>query len=195
MHFARLQGKMSGHPNSYDDRARSGWRFWVLSVPTGPIIHWILLSTVPFYSKGTSPFDLIMLIETGSSGLVVYHYLPWLVFCCCIGAIVAWLRNAPVSTCMRWLAAPGFGLLCALFISFLPHASSFIRDLPLSYIMLGNLLKNYGANLLPFMVFLLIDRFSLRRDERGCRWMAVLSVALLVSYAMTYALVYPHVDN
>jgi len=186
---------MSGQPDAYEDRARSGWRFWALSVAAGPIIHWLLSITAPFHSKGTSPFDLIMLFQTGSSGLVVYHFLPWIVLCCCIGAIAAWHRNAPVSTCLRWLAAPGFGLLCALVLSLLANVSSIMLALPVSYKMLGNLLKNYGAIFLPFVVFLLSDRFSLRRNVRGGRWMAVLSVALLVSYATTYARVYPHVDN
>ena len=154
------------------------------------MIHLILSLIVPFESMGTSPLVFILEMGTGPSGLEVYYFLPWFILGSCVAAGVAWRRNGPCSLYLRWLAAPGFGLQCVLVLSFIPFgALSMFADPP------GYMIRTYGGNLLPFLVFLAGDRFTRPCDSYSPPWIAALSVALLASYAMTYALVYPHVVN
>jgi hypothetical protein len=174
----------------YGSLVRKGLSIAVL-VLAGPIIVQLLLANISFLrvgrAGGTCVFDLNLFFATGNSGLIVYWVGPWFVLGAIIGATSSRLRGQACAICLRWLAAPGFGLLCALIFSL--QAS-----VPL---LSGNshIALTYAPISLPFILFLLTYQPRLRSILDDPKWFGVIAGAIMASYVATWALVRPHVLN
>jgi len=193
------KGRSRMSPNRFGTLVRKGLSIAVM-VLTGPIVvHFLLTNFISLRilnRGGTSVCDSVLSFRAGHSSLIVYWIWPWFVLGAIIGAVYSRRQGQAFAISLRWLAAPGFGLLCALVFSYNPFLDwGFSKPnivLLHIYIVLRSIVLVYAPIGLPFAVFLLTHQPKWRRVLEDPKRFQIIAGAILLSYATTWDLVRSH---
>lgn len=179
------------------DRRESIARRWLsiaALVLAGPVFIELLLaffSSLRHPTGGRCVFNDNLFWATGGMGLIVYWAGPWVVLGAIVLAIVAQKQGQTLAISLRLLAAPGFGLLCALILSpvFL-LVIVFAFQLFLSHYFMT---ATYMPLILPFIAFAMTYGPRWQSAFNDPKWFGAVAGVTIASYIATWALVRPFV--
>lgn len=166
-------------------------------VLAGPAFIELLLaffSSLRHPSGGTCAFNDSLLWARAGYGLLVYWAGPWIILGAIVLAVFAKLRGQVLAVSLRILAAPGFGLACAVSPYLILPAILALRAFEFQYF-LSPFLSGaaYAPLILPCMAFVMTFGSRWQSAFNDPKWFGVAASLTLASYLATWTLVRPFV--